>query len=103
MKFITARRLQPQFQLPVSLAREMVIGQTQYVLRHRWQPRAWLRCWFGWQPRVAALNGHSIGLALLMADICWFVGAQWLAGLTTLVDATDKARRLKSPARESSH
>lgn len=109
MTFITARRLQHEFQLPLPLAQEMITEQTQYVLRRQWQPWAWmicwlvpaLTCWFGWQPWVLSLNNHAVGLALLVACGGWFVTAQWLAGSATLASAADKARQLNLLPQES--
>lgn len=103
MTFITARRLHRDFKLPLPLAAEIASEQIQHVLRCRWQPWAWMlcwlvpaiACWFGWQAWAPSLNGHAVGLTLLIVACAgWFITAQWLAGPAARVAAADKARWL---------
>ena len=104
MQWITARRLQREFALPMVLANEIVAEQWQAAVRTRWQTWVWLACWavpvlacwFGWLPWNHGVHEHNTAVWLLIvAGGGWAGMGHWLAGPAMLTAAAARARRLR--------
>lgn len=96
--FTKVETLITRYELPESVAREVIADQTQTALRNRWQVWLWVvvavlpAVWFFFQPHAG--GRFAAFLVLLAACMIWFALGSYFATASTHIAARTKADRM---------